>query len=499
MAPTADTQSWSRRITAGDNLERLVELESGSVGLAYLDPPFNSGRVYQSRVARGARSNDAFSDTWQWTEASEQMLRSSLDLMPASGAAMTAAIVEQLGRSGLAAYLVSLASRLGQVHRVLADNGSLYLHVDPAASHYLKIILDSIFGRENFRNEIVWRRTHAHSGSRRYGPIHDSILFYSRTPNYMWSQQYSPYTNDYKASYFRQADERGAFQTITCTGPGDRHGTFAHYEWHGQFPPPGRHWAWVKEEMERLEANGRLVYSKNGVPRLKRYVDDGPGVRLQDIWGDLPPLSAHSAERLGYDTQKPVALLERIISSSSPPGQLILDPYCGTGTTAIAAERLGRPWHMMDASMLACGLTLARARAESPHAAITLQGTPADVRAAQRLMRTDPLGYGAWATALLATRLERTSEAGSVAIGTRPWGRPAVGVVPLASSEGAPLLAQGLAERMTFVVDGPSSKDLVRRLRSEGAVEINEVPLAALVGPSVAARGHANTDLRLSL
>ncbi len=494
----ADIDSRTRKITVGDNLQALSTLASGTVGLVYLDPPFNSGRTYQSRVGKGAVSADAFGDVWVWDEVSEGLLRSLPDLVPAAGAAMIAALVQQLGRGSLAAYLVSIGARLGQAHRLMAADGSLYLHVDPAASHYLKIVLDSIFGQQNFRNEIVWRRTHAHSGSRRYGPIHDSILFYTRSDDYVWNQQYSPYARDYIDTYFRQRDERGLYQAITCTGPGDRFGTLAHYEWKGRFPPPGRHWAWVRSEMERLEADGRLVYSRNGVPRLKRYVDDGAGVRLQDIWSDISPLSAHSAERLGYDTQKPLALLERLIASSSRPGDVVLDPYCGTGTTAVAAERLGRQWHMLDASIFAAGLTLARTRSESPDASIALAGMPSDVAAASQLMERNPLAYGAWATALLATQLDRATYGQSLAVGTRPWGRKAVGLVPFAHGSDSPFIRRRDRFEIGFVVDGPGAAKLIRYLEETGTEDVQQVPLEALVSVPVAVTGKADIDLRLA-
>jgi hypothetical protein len=482
----------------GDNLEALAGLGSGTAGLVYLDPPFNSGRTYQSRVGKGAASADAFGDIWTWDATSERTLRHLPEHMPLGGAAMIEALVRQLGPGPLSAYLVSIGARLGQAHRVLSLDGSLYLHVDPAASHYLKIVLDSIFGQQNFRNEIVWRRTHAHSGSRRYGPIHDSVLFYSRSDTYVWNQQHSPYTPEYINTYFRQKDDRGPYQAITCTGPGDRFGTLAHYEWKGMFPPPGRHWAWKRTEMERLEAAGRLVYSRNGVPRLKRYVDDVPGVRLQDIWNDIAPLSAHSAERLGYDTQKPVALLERIIASSTRPGDLVVDAYCGTGTTAVAAERLGRTWHMIDASVFAGGLTLARTRAEAPTAPIALAGMPTDVAAARALMKRDPLAYGAWATALLATQLDRTAHGPSLAIGTRPWGQRAVGLVPLGKAQQALVAKAHKTYAVGFVVDGPGCLDLVRHLKDGGTADVQRVSLDALVAPSVAADGKADLDLRLT-
>lgn len=495
---TSAVRDRPRRVDVSDNLAVLADVPSNSMGLVYMDPPFNSGRIYQNRAGEGAASTSAFGDTWAWDDTSEVLLREVRNHVPQGGAAMIAALVEQLGRSPLAAYLVSIGCRLGHAHRVLTPAGSLYLHVDPAASHYLKVVLDSIFGAKNFRNEIVWRRTHAHSGSRRYGPIHDSILFYTKSSSYVWNQQYGPYTADYIEKYFRQQDARGRYQAITCTGPGDRIGTRAHYDWKGQPPPPGRHWAWVESEMERLDAAGRLTYSRNGVPRLKMYVGDGPGVRLQDIWGDIHPLSAHSAERLGYDTQKPIALLERIIASSSEPGDVVLDPYCGTGTTAVAAERLGRGWHVVDASTYAGAVTLARARAQVPHAAIALGGMPETVARAKALLREDPLGYGAWGTALLATQLDRKSHGLGFAVGTRSWGQTALGLVPLQEASLNGLTDLSRSYPLCFLVEGPGSPRLAAELISRGSIEVQKVPLASLVARAVAKTGIAELDLRLT-
>src|SRR5579859_2947800 len=214
----------TRSLAVGDNLEALTRAATGSATMVYLDPPFNSGRGYEARVGRTTGSV-AFSDVWTWDEKAENSLRTLDDHMPPLGTALVRALVAQLGQTSTAAYIVSLSARLGEVHRVLAPNGSLYLHCDPSASHYLKVVLDSVFRPENFRNEIVWRRTHAHSSSRRFGPVHDTILYYSRSAAYVWNQGYSPYTYDYIRNYFRQVDQRGPYQSITCTGPGDRQGT----------------------------------------------------------------------------------------------------------------------------------------------------------------------------------------------------------------------------------------------------------------------------------
>jgi site-specific DNA-methyltransferase (adenine-specific) len=485
----------ARSLVVGDNLEALTRVAAGSATMVYLDPPFNSGRGYEARVGRDAGSA-AFSDIWSWDEGTTRSLAALSAHLPRAAAELIRALVQQLGPTSTAAYIVSLSARLGEAHRTLAPDGSLYLHCDPSASHYLKVVLDSIFGPENFRNEIVWRRTHAHSGSRRYGPVHDIIFFYSRSAAYIWNQGYSPYTEDYISTYFRQVDERGAYQSITCTGPGDRRGTLAHYQWRAKWPPPGRHWAWTFEEMTRLEAEGRLVYSRNGVPRLKRYVDDGEGVRLQDVWSDLPPLSAHSRERVGYETQKPVALIERMIAASTRPGDLVIDPYCGTGTLAVAAERLSRSWEVHDVSIMAGSLTLARVRAQTPEADISTRGFPGAEAAARRLLRSDQESYEAWATAMLATQLDRKSHTGSVAVGVRPWSASVVSLVPLETPVRMPSAPRPYPTAL--VVEGPGSAELTRAVRQHGTDEIGDVPLAALTSPAAAASGKADIDLRLS-
>src|SRR6266542_1210976 len=246
-----------RSLWAVDNLDGLSRLASGSVGLVYLDPPFNSGRSYEAilapREAGRQHREQAFSDTWRWCEEVSRLLNGLGKWLPQPTAQLVRELVRALGTSDLAAYLVTMAPRLNEIHRVLGEQGSLYVHCDPAASHYLKILLDHVFGPENFRNEIVWKRTHAHSSSRRYGPVHDTILFYSKTPRYAWTTIFSQYRPAYLDQYFTHEDERGRYQLITCTAPGDRTGTRAHYEWHGKLPPPGRHWAWKFEQMETFE------------------------------------------------------------------------------------------------------------------------------------------------------------------------------------------------------------------------------------------------------
>ncbi|PKN82046.1 MAG: site-specific DNA-methyltransferase [Chloroflexi bacterium HGW-Chloroflexi-9] len=425
----------TRELFASDNLDILTRVASGSVALAYLDPPFNSGRNYEAQVASSATNRGrryAFRDSWSGSSTAGL----EEDLVPPSVSAFLKSL-HHAAADGLSTYLMMMAPRLAEVHRVLRPDGSVYVHCDPSGSHYLKILMDLIFGRENFRSEVVWKRTHAHSSSRRYGPIHDTLLFYSKGPRYTWNPEFSDYSQVYLANHFRHQDSHGQYQLITCTAPGDRTGTLAHYEWHGQYPPAGRHWAWKREQMDEFMRQGRIVLSSNGVPRLKRYVDDGAGVALQDIWLDINRLDAHSTERTGYDTQKPLALMKRIIGVSSNPGDLILDPFCGTGTTMVAAEELNRQWIGVDSSLVAASLALSRVRQSANLAAVRVEGFPMDVPSARALLRSDPQAFGLWATSLLASTADKESSTPTVTAGAgRVRGRRAVDLlswVPLAS------------------------------------------------------------------
>jgi DNA modification methylase len=409
-----------RRLLAIDNLEGMGGLPSNSVALAYLDPPFNSGRTYDTIVASrhvDGHRREAFADTWRWSAETQAVEARLSEWVPRPVAEFLKALAQTLDQSGIVAYMMMMAPRLAEVRRLLRDDGSVYLHCDPTASHYLKALMDHIFGAENFRSEIVWKRTHAHSSSRRYGPVHDTILFYTKGPRYIWNPLYAEYSATYLEKHYRHEDSHGFYQLITCTAPGDRTGTRAHYEWRGQLPPPGRHWAWKREQMEAFEEEGRLVYSSTGVPRLKRYTDDGAGVPLQDLWTDINRLDAHSDERMGFDTQKPLQLLERIISASSNADDIIFDPFAGSGTTAVAAERLGRPWIAIDNSLLACSLTLSRVRQHANLAAVRLEGFPSDKRSAKRLLREEPAAFGLWGTSMLAAVPDRHGSNASLATG----------------------------------------------------------------------------------
>ncbi len=491
-----------RKLWTTDNLEGLSRLTAESVTLAYLDPPFNSGRSYDAIVSKSRSkgrdvSKTAFSDQWRWDEGAEETFRTLDEWLSPPSVDLIEGLVNSTGRGELAAYIVMMAPRLSAVARSLRDEGSMYVHCDPAASHYLKVLLDQVLGAENFRNEIIWKRTHAHSSSRRYGPVHDVILFYSKSSKYIWNPTYLDYQSSYIDTYFTHEDKRGRYQAITCTAPGDRIGTRAHYKWKGKYPPPGRHWAWKREQMEKFESEGRLVHSGNGIPRLKRYVDDGPGVALQDTWLDVNPLSAHSDERVGFETQKPVSLLERLIRASSNQGDLVIDPFCGSGTTLVAAERLKRQWIGMDSSFLATSIALSRVRQEVNLKKVALAGFPTGRAAALKLRTDEPLAFGLWGTGMLATIQDRRTFNGRLAAGSgrlkvRRRNLQLMSWVPLKNgpSKEVPDVPRGRLSKVGFVLcsdrdDNALHKSLKRQLE----IPLHEVPLDDLVEESSRNRG----------
>ena len=395
----------------GDNLPILRKyVPDESVDLVYLDPPFNSNQDYnvlfkeQSGESSPAQIK-AFTDTWKWTERSyadfcEECPRPQLvDLVQG--------LVNTLGRNDVTAYLVMMAPRLLELHRVLKQAGSLYLHCDPSASHYLKCILDVVFRPQNFRNEIVWKRTTAHANvGRRYGIISDSILFYAKSASYAWNPQHVPYSEEHTVSSYRYTEEKTGrrYASRDLTASMQRASSGQLYEWRGIRPPASRCWAYAKEQMERFEAEGRIIYSKNDYPRLKVYLDEMPGVPLQNIWLDISVISAQSAERLGYPTQKPLALLERIIKASSKPGDLVMDPFCGCGTAIAAAQKLERRWIGVDVTHLAIALVkyrLGDAFDIKEKLDYDVVGEPTTASEARALAASDRHEFQKWAVGLV--------------------------------------------------------------------------------------------------
>ncbi len=348
----------------GDNLKILRDyIKDESVDLVYLDPPFNSNRNYNVlfRNESGTDSESqitAFEDTWHWNLAAELVYNELINEPDDVGQMIQAFRQFIPQKSQMMAYLVMMAVRLKELHRVLKPTGSLYLHCDPTASHYLKILLDTIFGASNFRTDVSWKRSSAHNdakqGRMQPGNIRDTIFFYTKSDAWTWNWQYTPYSEDYVESFYNHVDSDGRRYRLgdltAAKGGGD-----TSYEFHGTRPYKGRFWAYSRENMEKYLAEGRLYFPKNGgTPSYKRYLDEMPGVPLQNIWDDIRPVPSN--ETLGYPTQKPVALLERIVAASSNEGDVVLDPFCGCGTTIAAAQKLNREWIGIDVTHLAVGL-----------------------------------------------------------------------------------------------------------------------------------------------
>lgn len=400
----------------GDNLDVLRRhVDDESVDLIYLDPPFNSNANYNVLFAeqdgsRSAAQIKAFGDTWQWDQAAaaayEEVVERDGDVSRAMQAFRTI-----LSESNMLAYLAMMAPRLMELHRAMKETGSLYLHCDPTASHYLKLLLDAVFGPRRFRSEIIWKRSSAHSdtkqGRRIHGHIHDVILFYTKGEDWTWNPIYTSYDAAYIESKYRHIEEetgrRFRLSDLTAAKPGGE----TSYEWHGRRPYKGRFWAYSREKMDKFLEEGRIRFpaKADGVPELKRYLDEQPGVPLQDLWTDLDPINAKAAERLGYPTQKPESLLERIIESSSKEGDVVLDPFCGCGTAVAVAERLNRCWVGIDVTYLATNLIKSRlVHAFGEGVEFSVTGEPTTAEDAARLAKEDPYQFEAWALGLVGAR-----------------------------------------------------------------------------------------------
>ena len=409
-------EEWINKLHFGDNLQILRQhVEDESVDLVYLDPPFNSNASYnvlfkEKSGEESAAQITAFEDTWHWGLESEAAFREIVTGGPRKLADLMNTLITFLGRNDMMAYLVMMAIRLLELHRVLKSHGSLYLHCDPTASHYLKVVMDAVFQPYNFKTEIAWKRTSAHSdakqGRRQHGRVHDVILFYTKGGvDYTWNVQYTPYDPEYVEQFYRHVEaETGRRYTLgDLTGPGGAAKGNPEYEVMGIT----RYWRFTREKMEQMIAEGRVVQQSPGtVPRYKRYLDEMPGVPLQDIWNDIGPIGSQAAERLGYPTQKPESLLERIISTSSNEGDVVLDPLCGCGTTVAVAERLKRRWIGIDITYVAINLVQRRLR---DHFAAELSdyqvvGAPKDLKGAEELKNINRYQFEWWAVDLVDAR-----------------------------------------------------------------------------------------------
>jgi adenine specific DNA methylase Mod len=392
----------------GDNLAVLRDnIATESVDLVYLDPPFNSQATYNLlfKSPGGVDSQaqiEAFEDTWHWNASAESAFDEVMTSGNTHAADLLRAMRSFLSENDLMAYLAMMAIRLIELRRVLKPTGSLYLHCDPTASHYLKLIMDAAFGPTNFVNEIVWKRYGAHNdvgqGSKHYGRVQDTILFYSKSDARKWNQLFVPLDASYVESTYRGVDPDGRRYTTTpLTGPGGAENGNPVFEWRGHT----RAWRYSKETMQRLHDEGKLYYSKTGYPRQKFYLEESKGVPVQTIWTDIASLSGAHAERLGYPTQKPIALLERIISASSNEGDTVLDPFCGCGTAIHAAQKLGRSWVGIDVTHLAISLIERRLKDAFPGIAFEVHGTPKDLEGARDLATRDKYQFQWWAVSLV--------------------------------------------------------------------------------------------------
>lgn len=391
----------------GDNLDVLRQhVKDETVDLVYLDPPFKSDQDYNVLFSErdgslAAAQIQAFEDTWRWSVEAEIACQ---EIILAGGrvSEVVQAFQTFLGRSDMMAYLAMMAPRLVQLHRVLKSTGSLYLHCDPTASHYLKILLDAVFGPQNFRNEVIWKRTSAHSSAKRYGPVHDVLLYYTKSDTYTWNVNYQPYDPAYLDTFFDQTDADGKrWKRMDLTGAGTRNGETGQV-WRGlDVTAKGRHWAYPPSELENLDAQGRIHWpaKEGGMPRLKQYEEDMPGVPLQDVWTDIKPLHNLAAERLGYPTQKPEALLERIVKASSNAGETVLDPFCGCGAAIVVSQKLKPRWIGIDVTHLA--ISLIRSRLSSTFSkgidkTYQVHGEPTTLPDAEALAKQDRFQFQCW-------------------------------------------------------------------------------------------------------
>jgi site-specific DNA-methyltransferase (adenine-specific) len=392
----------------GDNLPILREhIPDESVDLIYLDPPFNSNRSYNVLFAdESGRASEAqltaFDDTWHWGPTAETEYHNLIVNGSPAITKMIGALRELVGTNQMIAYLVMMTSRLVELYRVLKPTGSLYLHCDPTASHYLKLVLDTVFGIQNFRNEIYWKRKYGHAGPiKRFGTECDIVFYYGKSDNYVFNPQYKESDPEYIENKFRFVDESGRrYRIDNLASPNPRPNLT--YEYKG-YKPPAKGWAISKDKMEQWDKEGRLHFPKSLEGRIqrKRYLDELKGEEVQSLWDDILPIGAHAAERLGYPTQKPLDLLERIISASSNPGDIVLDPFCGCGTAIAAAEKLGRRWIGIDVTHLAISLIKYRIRDMFPNCQFNLIGEPEDLGGAHKLAKDDRFQFQWWALSLV--------------------------------------------------------------------------------------------------
>ncbi|HEX8289793.1 MAG TPA: site-specific DNA-methyltransferase [Pyrinomonadaceae bacterium] len=406
-------------------MERI--LPSQCVDLIYLDPPFNSKQnynlMYKNMTGKPVPEQaEAFCDTWEMDAEKIEIAKNMPMLMREHGiddyyAQFWDIWVKALARTQphLLAYLIYMVQRLLFMKVVLKPNGSIYLHCDPTASHYIKVMMDGIFGHANFRSEIIWKRTSSHNSAKRWGPVHDVILYYTKSHKYTWNRISQPYDEKYIEAFYKYKDQKGRFRLGDLTGAGTRTGDSGK-AWRGVNPTDsGRHWAvpavpglskqeiqklTVQERLDLLDEKGLIYFPPKGsVPQFRRYLEPERGVAAQDIITDIDPISPHASERLGYPTQKPITLLDRIVRASSNPGDIVFDPFCGCGTTIYAAEKAGRKWIGCDIAILSIQLitdVLIDKYQLTKGQHFTVDGIPVSVEQAKDLWSRDKHQFQHW-------------------------------------------------------------------------------------------------------
>lgn len=425
----------------GDNLEIMRKISDETIDLIYLDPPFNSKKVYnvifKDKIGTDAPAQiEAFTDSWSWSPDVQDTYD---ELMLGNYSADLKNIMEAfdkfMHKSNLMAYLTMMAIRFVEFHRILKPTGSIYLHCDTTANHYLKILMDQVFGVKNFKNEIVWKRTFAHNDPIRFGRNADRLLFYTKTENYTFNVVFTEYNTEYIKKFYIHEDKVGKYQKVLLTGPGINPNDPV---WKNYHPSQAkRHWSVPKrivsklvgeekiktlsttEKLDLLHDNGYIVFSKNGIPRFKQYLHEMIGVPAQEIWTDIPPISSQAKERLGYPTQKPITLLERIVNASSNPDDIIFDPFCGCGTAIIAAETLRRKWIGIDITHLAVALMKKRLKDNfnlKAYEDYDVIGEPRSVSAAKELAEHSKSQFEFWAVSLVGGQPYKSKGGGDTGI-----------------------------------------------------------------------------------
>ena len=470
----------------GDNLSVMRDyLKDETVDLIYLDPPFNSNANYnvlfKSPLEPATAQVRAFEDTWRWGNEAQAAFEEVEGKSP-NTFRLLLALKTFLGSSDVMAYLAMMAIRLVEMQRILKSTGTLYLHCDTTASHYLKVLLDGIFGADRFQNEIIWQRTtpkgHAFT---RFPSTHDVILSYKKGASATWNTLFVPHRQEYVESHYRNIEpETGRrYMLDNCLNP-NRNRPNLTYKWNGI----ERVWRWTQDKMQQLHDGGRLVYTKSGMPRYKRYLDEMQGTPVTSVWTDIAPVNSQAAERIGYPTQKPMSLLQRIVSASSNAGDTILDPFCGCGTAIHAAGALKRNWIGIDVTYVAIKVIQDRLKQHLPNEVYKIRGIPRDEDSVRKLAEQNPHEFQNWAVSVLGGHPKgRGADRGidgeiTFKKGSEEYGRAIVSVKggknisPSMMRELVGTVNREKADLGVFVCLGPATKEMQIEAANAGRAEL---------------------------